>query len=37
MSKHVREKREKLHITSFYIPKGALLVQKLMQIDDNRT
>ena len=37
MSKHVREKCEKLYISSFYVPKGALLLQKLMQIDDDRT
>ena len=37
MSKHVREKCGKLYISSFYVPKGALLLQKLTQIDDNRT
>ena len=37
MSKHVREKWGKLYISSFYVPKGALLLQKLTQIDDNRT
>ena len=37
MSKHVREKCGKLYISSFYDPKGALLLQKLTQIDDNRT
>ena len=37
MSKHVREKCGKLYISSFYVPKGALLLQKLTQIDDNWT
>ena len=37
MSKHVREKCGKLYILSFYVPKGALLLQKLTQIDDNLT
>ena len=37
MSKHVREKCRKLYISSFYVPKGALLLQKLTHIDNNRT
>ena len=37
MSKHVREKCRKLYISSFYVPKRAFLLQKLTQIDDNRT
>ena len=37
MSKHVREKCGKLYISSFYVPKWALLLQKLTQIDDNQT
>ena len=33
MSKHVREKCGKLYISSFYVPKGALLIQKLTTIE----
>ena len=37
MSKHEREKCGKLYISSFSVPKGALLLQKLTQTDDTRT
>ena len=37
MSKHVREKCGKLYISSFWVPKGALLLKKFMQIDNTDT